>query len=535
MEYKGVAHYHPDWEMEAQFLYQDLQDVMDLDAQLNSHPIVQEVKNPNQITELFDRISYGKGASVLRMLENFLGAEEFRLGVHKFLEDHKFGHAVTADLWSALESVSSKNLPIEKIMDSWTRQMGYPFLTLTKTQDGEYQVTQERFLTDRTNPAVSEQSSPYNYKWDVPITWICSNNPKPELEWLERDQNMTVISCRAGAEWIKVNVGQFGYYRVNYPPEEWRKLARTGPDSLGPMDRASLLSDAFSLAESGLLSYEIPLSLTAFLSNESHLVPWETVYAKLVMMGNLLKKTPVYPQFRKYIIELVTDHYERLGWREDGTHLEKLNRNNILDLACRHGLDICTQEAATLFSNWIRDNSFYISPNIRALVYKYGMATTSDPAVWDAMFERYLEEKNAQEKAKLLYGLAHIKDQVVIERFILLASNQTLIRSQDYFSALSYMSRNAMGNIVVWNYIKSEWSSLVERFGLQSRYLGRLPKTVVEDFTTETQLNEVKTFFLVNPEAGAGARARKQAIESIENNILWLSNHYESIAGWFEK
>ena len=75
----------------------------------------------------------------------------------------------------------------------------------------------------------------------------------------------------------------------------------------------------------------------------------------------------------------------------------------------------------------------------------------------------------------------------------------------------------------------------MERFGLQSRYLGRLPKTVVEDFTTETQLNEVKTFFLVNPEAGAGARARKQAIESIENNILWLSNHYESIAGWFEK
>ena len=116
------------------------------------------------------------------------------------------------------------------------------------------------------------------------------------------------------------------------------------------------------------------------------------------MMGNLLKKTPVYPQFRKYIIELVTDHYERLGWREDGTHLEKLNRNNILDLACRHGLDICTQEAATLFSNWIRDNSFYISPNIRALVYKYGMATTSDPAVWDAMFERYLEEKMLRRK-----------------------------------------------------------------------------------------------------------------------------------------
>ena len=135
MEYKGVANYHPEWEMEAQFLYQDLQDVMDLDSQLNSHPIVQDVKNPNQITELFDRISYGKGASVLRMLENFMGAEEFRLGVHKFLENHKYGHAVTADLWRALESVSSKNLPIQKIMDTWTRQMGYPVLNITKTEE----------------------------------------------------------------------------------------------------------------------------------------------------------------------------------------------------------------------------------------------------------------------------------------------------------------------------------------------------------------------------------------------------------------
>ena len=88
MEYKGVANYHPDWEMEAQFLSLDLHPVMDLDAQLNSHPIVQEVNDTNQITELFDKISYSKGASVIRMLENFMGAEEFRAGIHKFLESH---------------------------------------------------------------------------------------------------------------------------------------------------------------------------------------------------------------------------------------------------------------------------------------------------------------------------------------------------------------------------------------------------------------------------------------------------------------
>ena len=108
-------------------------------------------------------------------------------------------------------------------------------------------------------------------------------------------------------------------------------------------------------------------------------------------------------------------------------------------------------------------------------------------------------------------------------------------RSQDYFTALSYISRNPIGNDLVWNYIQSEWSNLVERFGLHSRYLGRLPKTVVQDFTTEYQLSKVKAFFNSNPEAGAGVRARKQALESIENNIKWLNNHYESIASWINR
>ena len=160
------------------------------------------------------------------------------------------------------------------------------------------------------------------------------------------------------------------------------------------------------------------------------------------------------------------------------------------------------------------------------------MAKTNDPSIWETMFERYLQETNAQEKAKLLYGLAYIKEPWVLHRFINLATNETLIRSQDYFTALSYISRNPTGNALVWNYIQSEWSSLVERFGLHSRYLGRLPKTVVEDFTTEYQLNQVKTFFASNPEAGAGARARKQALESIENNIAWLENYYDGVANW---
>ena len=66
IEYKGVANYHPDWKLEDQFLNLDLHPVMELDSTLNSHPIIQPVNHPDQITEIFDKISYSKGASVLR-------------------------------------------------------------------------------------------------------------------------------------------------------------------------------------------------------------------------------------------------------------------------------------------------------------------------------------------------------------------------------------------------------------------------------------------------------------------------------------
>jgi len=536
MEYKGVANYHPDWEMESQFLTMDLHRVLDLDATINSHPIVQEVAHPDQITEIFDTISYAKGASVLRMLEQFMGAEEFRLGVHSFLKQYKYKNAVTNDLWQALENVSTKQLPIKKIMDSWTRQMGYPVLQITKIGQGEYRVKQERYLTDQS-AAGESASSPYDYKWDVPITWIHSKTNQSSLKWLGKKESMTEVSVPSEASWVKFNVGQFGFYRVNYPAQEWENLARLlvdNPNALGPMDRASLLNDAFSLAESGHIGYNIPMEMTKYLAKEEHLVPWDTTYDKLVTMGKLLHKTSTYRLFRNYLVDLVSDHYDRLGWKDEGSHVQKMNRYNILGLACKNGHRGCNEEAEKIFRSWIEDETVYITPNIRSLVYRYGMAASGDPDTWEILLQRYLAEKNAQEKRKLLYGLAQIKEPWVLHRFIDLAKDESNIRSQDYFSALSYISNNPAGNLLVWNFVQSDWGYLVDRFTLNDRYLGRLPKTVVEGFSTEFELKQVQDFFEENPEAGAGARARKQAVEQIENNMKWLKDHREVVHNWLE-
>ena len=92
MEYKGVANYHKDWDMESQFLTSDLHRVMNLDATINSHPIVQAVDHPDQITEIFDAISYSKGKG------SFTNYVDKRRG-HTGISCQNFFHSTIIPSW----------------------------------------------------------------------------------------------------------------------------------------------------------------------------------------------------------------------------------------------------------------------------------------------------------------------------------------------------------------------------------------------------------------------------------------------------
>lgn len=105
IEYKGTNNAFPEWQMMDQFLIDDLHSVMTLDATLASHPIVQTVKTPDQITEVFDSITYNKGASVIRMMDNFVGDDNFKTSVTNYLNKHAFGNAVTDDLLTEIENL----------------------------------------------------------------------------------------------------------------------------------------------------------------------------------------------------------------------------------------------------------------------------------------------------------------------------------------------------------------------------------------------------------------------------------------------
>ncbi|XP_073818639.1 glutamyl aminopeptidase-like isoform X2 [Musca autumnalis] len=533
IEYKGVDHIHPDWDMLSQFLIADLHGVMKLDATLASHPIVQTVESPNQITELFDSITYSKGASVIRMLEDLVGAEKFRNATTNYLNRFYFSNAETNDFLTEVEALNF-DFDVKLIMQTFTEQMGLPVVEV-KRNGNSYTLTQKRFFANPEDYDGTYTDSPFNYHWSIPITYFTSSNSEVQRTIFNYNDNEVTVTTPAEVQWIKFNKDQIGYYRVNYPTEMWQSLIETLKTSRGVFsvsDRAHLINDAFALADAGQLEYSIALDLSKYLENELDYVPWNVGASRLSAIKNLLYFTDLYRDFVDYARQLLKNVYPAVTWNVNDDHLQNLLRVTVLNAACGYGVPEALDEAGKRFTEWLANPSVRPSPDIRSTVYYYGMQSVGNEQSWNQVWELFVAEQDAQEKIKLMEALAAIKEPWILQRYINLAWNENYVRGQDYFTCLQYIAQNRIGSSLVWDYVRENWPRLVERFGINERYLGRMIPSITSRFASQTKLDEMEAFFAKYPEGGAGTAARKEALENVKNNKKWLEENQEQVRKW---
>ncbi len=131
MAFHVVDAWKPEWKMWNDFQHHRAA-ALGLDALTETHPIYVKVRTPSEATQNFDLITYEKGASVVRMIERFLGAETFREGVRRYIRAHQESNAVAADLWNALAEASGQD--VEPVVRAWIEQPGFPLLRLRRTE-----------------------------------------------------------------------------------------------------------------------------------------------------------------------------------------------------------------------------------------------------------------------------------------------------------------------------------------------------------------------------------------------------------------
>lgn len=155
----------------------EVHDVLSLDSLKNSHPISVKVNDPSEISEIFDHISYSKGASIIRMLSYTLTRENFRQGITSYLNSFKYSNAEQSDLWHHLQSaydddnIDVEKLNVTKMMDSWTLKAGYPCVTVRIDYDNKkIHFSQKRFLLN-SDENDARDAEMLKEQYEVPITY----------------------------------------------------------------------------------------------------------------------------------------------------------------------------------------------------------------------------------------------------------------------------------------------------------------------------------------------------------------------------
>ncbi|KAK5868074.1 hypothetical protein PBY51_012519 [Eleginops maclovinus] len=548
VEYLGADHAEPDWNIKDLIVLNDVHRVFAVDALASSHPLSskeEDIQKPAQISELFDAISYSKGASVLRMLSDFLSERVFTQGLTSYLNTFAFGNAVYTDLWEHLQMAVDNNTDIKlpdtvnNIMNTWVLQMGFPVVTIdTKTGT----VTQKHFLLDPDSTVTVE--SPFNYEWIVPIKWMKTEVHQTDIQWLQAKTDIVDKMKTTGpTDWVLANINVLGYYRVNYDKDNWDRLLAvlsTKHNSIPAINRAQLVDDAFNLARAKIIPTVMALKTTKYLNLERDYMPWKSALNNLDFFYLMFDRSEVYGPMQKYLMKQVSplfNFYKTLtaNWTKiPPGHLDQYNQQNAISMACRTGLEECTTLTKTLFKNWM-DTGSQIHPNLRSTVYCNAIAA-GGATEWEFAWSEFQKATIASEAEKLRSALSCTKQPWLLNRYLEYTLNSTLIRKQDATSTIVYIASNVAGQSLAWDFVRARWTYIFNEYGGGSFSFSNLINGVTKRFSSEYELQQLKQFKADNSEVGfgSGTLALDQSIERTISNIKWITENKQNVLSWFE-
>ncbi|XP_077938220.1 aminopeptidase N-like isoform X1 [Gasterosteus aculeatus] len=545
VEYLGAHEAEPDWNLKDLIVLSDVHRVFAVDALASSHPLSsreEDIQKPAQISELFDAISYSKGASVLRMLSDFLTEDVFREGLMTYLDTFAYGNAVYTDLWNQLQmavNASRTQLPdtVENIMNTWVLQMGFPVVTINTTSGV---VSQEHFLLDPDSEVTAV--SPFKYEWIVPIKWMKTRDIQ-EPQWL-RGKSATINEMKAsGGDWVLANLNVVGYYRVNYDLGNWNRLVEvlSNNHTLIPViNRAQLVDDAFNLARAKMISTVLALDTTKYLIKETDYMPWESALSNLDFFYLMFDRNEVYGPMQNYLRKQVTplfEYYKRMtfNWTiVPPGHLDQYNQVNAISLACRTGLEECQNLSQEWFNEWMNSSENQIHPNLRSTVYCNAIAA-GGAQEWEFAWSQFEQATIAIEADKLRSALACTKQPWLLNRFLEYTLHPDKIRKQDATSTIVYIANNVVGQSLAWDFVRARWSFIFAEYGGGSFSFSNLINGVTKRFSTEFELQQLKQFKAENNVIGfgSGTLAVEQSIERTVSNIKWITENKENVLNWF--
>ena len=469
MASKVVNSLHPDWRIWEDFMRNETAGAMERDCLKRTHPIQVPVKSPDEIEQIFDEISYGKGASILRMIEAFIGEDAFQKGVRQYLSKYAYSNATGNDLWNALEAASNKR--VQKIMSGWILQPGYPMLT-AEVKDWKLVLRQERFLISGS----SEEGI-----WPIPVTLEINGQPKNIL----MDSREKIIETNA-LKSLKINLDRTGFYLVRYVGCEdllWNS-------TLSPIDKWGMVFDAFAFLQSGKMTFPDYMSLLKRFTTGVEYLPIHEISAQLSFLYTIARSriADFSRTFHRSQLDILRDKTD-----ENGMILREAvaSRLTLVD-------DTYSSELATKFKDYDK-----VPPDMKQAVTLAYARSTED---YDGLLASYRKSTSDEDRIRILTAMTAFRNESLV--------NQTLdftmtkeVKRQDTRSILVIATGNPDAKDVTWKWVEKNIENLHKRYEstgvLSGTFLAIIPILGIG------RVEEVKAFFTQHkaPDAEVGINA----------------------------
>ncbi len=460
---------HPEWDIWTGFGVQRTY-AFAIDGLVSTRPIEFPVKRPVEAEAMFDVLTYDKGASVLRMLEQYMEPAMFQQGITHYLQKHQYRNAETGDLWTSLGEVSGK--PVGEIMDSWVFQPGYPLVRAQwDPSRNQLVLTQKRF----------QYQGHEEGQWKIPLSIKVrqEDNTSHTLSVL-LEQDSTTISLAPGMQWIHVNQGGWGFYRVAYDAHLWSLLTASIKE-MTALERLTLLDDVWASA----LTHEVSLSQVTeswrTLVHEQDPDVWDIAMQNILLldnMGNESDREAITLFVRKISMPL----FERLGWDfspNENVKTKRLRARIILSLGTIGKVPEVYREAHDRLLAHIKGLKPAAPELFNSLIRIVAENGTNED--WNLFYEQFKKSATPQETLRYLYALAHFpQDELIIRAFELYLSDE--VRIQDGIYAMGSTLRNRHAQKPAWDFIESHWAAIAAKFPPYMLYPLIVPMSwIVED------------------------------------------------------
>jgi len=514
MENKPVAAWHPEWDI-PQDVAEQLNSTMNYDAQRVTRTIRAKAETPDQINEMFDAISYGKAGAVLLMVENYLGEETFRKGVHNYLAAHMYGNATAEDFWNAQTAESHK--PVDKIMESFVAQPGVPILSFSAPENGSVAVSQQRFFL---NPSVKADRA---QSWIVPVC-MKSSSASEDCEVLSAQQSLKTPQ----APFFFANAEGKGYYRSTYPADVYANIVSNVETGLKPVERISLLGDVWAQVRADKMTVGDYLDLAGAVKDDTNASVISTALGEAATIDTRIASTDEERDaLAAWVRKNFKPAYERLGEASDSDTPEKKElRATLFAYLGTLGKDPDVIAQARQIAEKYLANPASVEATLAQTATGIA-AINGDAAFFDQLQKTFETSENPQLQETALRLLAEFKDQSLEHR----ALDYTVsgkVRNQDAAIQLLLMLRGRETRDQAWQYIQQNWDKVQAQL---TTSMGAYLVGATGSFCSADARDQVESFFSTH-KVPASERALVRAKDQINDCIELRSAQEPKLKDW---